>query len=133
MDDEKKINKSDDLKSDFEKLRLHYALILESVKILPWELDVSAMEMNNVFGMNILFSESNEKVNFSKWLEMIYPEDRELVLPSVKSILDGEVNESVIEYRIKKDTGDLIWLKTTAKIRSRDENGKPLIITGINQ
>jgi PAS domain S-box-containing protein len=133
MCDEKKLKKPEDLKNAYEKFRLHYALTLECVKILPWELDVAAMRMDNIFGMSILFSESNEHVTISKWLEMIHPDDKEHVLPSLKAILDGKVNEAVIEYRIKRDTGEYIWLKSIGKIRLRDEKGKPLIITGINQ
>ncbi len=133
MDDNEKLKNPEDLKNADEKFRLHYALTLECVKILPWELDVAAMKMDNIFGMNILFSGSNEQVNFSKWLEMMHPDDKEHILPSVKDILEGRVNDAVIEYRIKKDTGEYIWLKTIAKIRLRDERGKPLIIAGINQ
>jgi len=133
MDDNEKLKKPEDLKNAYEKFRLHYALTLECVKILPWELDVAAMKMDNIFGMNILFSESNEQVSFSRWLDLMHPDDKEHILPSVKDILEGKVNDAVIEYRIKKDTGEYLWLKTIAKIRLRDERGKPLLISGINQ
>lgn len=133
MEDIKNVKKTEDLKNVYEKFRMHYALTLECVKILPWELDIAAMKMDNIFGMNILFTEKNDHVDFKKWLEMMHPEDRDQILPSVKMILEGKVNEASIEYRIKKESGEYIWLKTIAKIRYRDENGKPLTITGINQ
>ncbi|HNX24419.1 MAG TPA: PAS domain-containing protein [Spirochaetota bacterium] len=133
MDDIKNTKKAEDLKNVYEKFRYHYALTLECVKILPWEINVSTMKIDNIFGMNILFTESNEHVDFQKWIDMLHPEDKDRVLPSVKILFDGKINESAIEYRIKKDSGEYIWLKTIAKVRLRDEKGKPLFITGINQ
>ncbi len=133
MEDVKKLKKTDDFKNLNEKFRLHYALTLECVKILPWEFDVASLKIDNVFGMNILFSESNDKVDFQKWLEMMHPEDKVMVLPSIKMIIDGTINETAFEYRIKKESGEYIWIKTIAKIRQRDESGKPSIITGVNQ
>jgi len=133
MENKKDLKKPEDLKNAYEKFRLHYALTLECVKIIPWELDVPTMKIDNIFGMNILFSETNDYVDFKRWLELIHPEDKIKILPSLKAILDGTVNDSEIDYRIKKDSGDYLWLKTIAKIRLRDEKGKPLIITGINQ
>jgi len=133
MEDFKNITKTENLKNTYEKFRLHYALALECVKILSWELNVETMKIDNIFGMSILFDKSNEQVDFHKWIEMMHPEDKDQVLPSVKMILEGKINESTIEYRIKKESGEYIWLRTIAKVRSRNEKGEPVIITGINQ
>jgi len=91
MEDFKNIKKTEDLKNTYEKFRLHYALTRECVKILSWELNVETMKIDNIFGMNILFQESNGQVDFQKWIEMMYPEDKDQVLLSVKMILDGEM------------------------------------------
>ncbi len=124
---------TEDLKNLYEKFRLYHALTLECVKILPWELEVSTMKIDNIFGMNILFSGSSEQVDFQKWLEMIEPEDRRHVRHSVRVILEGKSDEIAIEYRIKKSSGDIIWVKTIAKIKVKDDAGKPSVIAGINQ
>ena len=133
MEEIKTTKKSEDFKDEYEKFRLNYALTLECARILPWELDVSTMKISNIFGLNILFSEGEDNVDFQKWLDMINSEDKTLILPSIQMILDGTVNDISIDYRLKKISGELLWVKTIAKIRKKTESGKPAIINGINQ
>jgi len=133
MADIKKLKKTEELKNVYEKFRLYHALTLDCVKILPWELDTTTMQIENIFGMNILFLENMEQIDFQKWVEIINSDDSTRIFPLVKKILEGEVDEISIEYRINRMSDELVWIKTIAKIRSRDEAGKPLIIAGINQ
>lgn len=115
-----------------DKSRLYHALILECVRIFPWDLDVASMKIDNIFDMDMSISENVKKIDYNQWLELIYPEDRIRILPSLNSILEGRVEEIKFEYRMKKKSGDTMWIKTIAVIRSRNKSGMPLIITGVH-
>jgi len=133
MEDSAIVNKTGNLKNDYEKFRLNYALTLESVKIFPWELDVASMKIDNIFGTDILFSENSGKVDLERWMNIIHPEDKALIIPEIMKILSGETEGISVEYRVNKNQADYIWVKTVSKIRARDESGKPQIIVGVSQ
>jgi len=114
VEDNTKVNEMKNLTDIYEKFRLHNALTLECVKILPWELDVASMKIENIFGMNILFSEKSDRVDFKLWLNMIHPEDVIQVLTPVQMIMEGSTDEISIEYRLNKNSGEYLWVKTIA-------------------
>ena len=133
MKDVENLKKDENLMNDLEKSRLYHILTLECVKIIPWDLNVSLMKIDNIFGMDLFFSRGVKQIDYQDWLEIVHPEDKLQILPPLNMILEGKVNEITIEYRIKRNCSDYRWVKTIANVRLRDVSGKPVIIGGINQ
>ncbi len=52
----------------------------------------------------------------------IYPEDREKVIKEMKKLYEG-ADSGIVQYRIFKKNGDLIWLETRSNV-IRDRNGQ---------
>lgn len=65
--------------------------------------------------------------NPDSWLETIHPEDRELVLASVKQQWQGQARR---EYRIIRPDGEIRWISTDVS-QVKDEAGKPLRVVGL--
>ncbi len=45
--------------------------------------------------------------------------------------MDGKKDQYYSEHRLKNNSGDYVWVMASGKATEWDENGKPLIITGI--
>jgi PAS domain S-box-containing protein len=63
------------------------------------------------------------------WIQMVVPEDRDLVMKHVNQILAGK-DVSSIEHRIIRKTGETRWISDTA-ILFRDASGKLLSYDGV--
>lgn len=63
------------------------------------------------------------------WIQMVVPEDRELVMKHVRKILAGE-DVSPIEHRIARKNGEIRWISDTT-ILFRDASGKLLSYDGV--
>ncbi len=133
MDDIINVARTEALNDDYENFRLNFAKTLEYVKVFPWTLDVKAMKFNNIFGTDILLSKNHLNADLKEWIQIIHPDDKSKVSPLLNNILEGTIDELSIDYRVKKTSTDYMWVKTIAKIRKKDDSGKPLIIAGINQ
>ncbi|MFB2896179.1 PAS domain S-box protein [Aerosakkonemataceae cyanobacterium BLCC-F50] len=65
--------------------------------------------------------------NPDSWLETIHPDDRELVLASIKQQC---LEQSKREYRIIRPDGEIRWISTDVSL-VKDEAGKPLRVVGL--
>ena len=63
------------------------------------------------------------------WIQMVVPEDRELVMKHVQQILAGQ-DVSPIEHRITRKNGETRWISDTT-ILFRDASGKLLSYDGV--
>ncbi len=118
-----------------EKLETYYLLALEAGKILPWELNVPERKIRNLFGLKMVFLDKMETLDFDKWFQMIYPEDRPMVELFIKDVFTGKKKEVSFDYRIVvgESPGENRWIRIIAKVVEADEQGMPVIIAGINQ
>jgi len=116
-----------------EAFQTYYLLALEAGKILPWELDLSAMKIKNIFGLTMIFKEKVDTLDYSRWIELISPEDRISLEPLLNDMISGGIDNLNYDYRIMTGEESCRWLKLIAKTTKKDERGKPLIIAGINQ
>lgn len=65
--------------------------------------------------------------NPNSWLDSIYPEDRELVLASIKKQWQGQTRR---EYRIIRSDGEIRWISAEITL-VLDETGKPVRVVGL--
>jgi PAS domain S-box-containing protein len=63
-------------------------------------------------------------------LDIVHPEDRESYLASVQRLLGGEERHMDVECRIRRPSGDWIWVQDRGKIIARDAGGRVLRISG---
>ncbi len=65
--------------------------------------------------------------------DYIYPEDKNIVEDSLKFLKNRKIEE-YIKYRIIRKDSSIGWIKASSpKVKKRDENGNPVLITGTVQ
>jgi len=105
--------------------------ILKSISDIIWTITYPDYE-------HIYFSESAEelyerdieefKVNKNLWIDLIFPDDREMIINSINKSLNGEFQE--ILYRIITPSGKVKWLRDRFRCIF-DSKGNPLNLIGI--
>ncbi|MCG9728767.1 EAL domain-containing protein [Shewanella sp. Isolate13] len=66
------------------------------------------------------------------WINAIHPEDRVAVLKSIEAHLNGESEQHKIEYRIRNQAAETLWILDSGKVMSRDRSGCPIRMCGIH-
>jgi PAS domain S-box-containing protein len=64
------------------------------------------------------------------WRSLLHPEDRERVLGELQKLLNGEIEEYIVEQRLLCKDGTYKWIMGRGKVLSRDDDGKPLRCIG---
>jgi EAL domain-containing protein (putative c-di-GMP-specific phosphodiesterase class I) len=71
----------------------------------------------------------NNDEALSLYLSYIHPEDLDGYMSEVKKMMDGEIDELNIPYRLKTKSGEYITVGTYSKFK-RDEEGNPVFYAG---
>lgn len=71
------------------------------------------------------------KPHISFWEQSIVPDDRQSVQNALHQHFEGHTSFFITEYRIRKTSGELIWIMDRGKVVERDKEGKPLRMTGV--
>ncbi|WP_404396552.1 EAL domain-containing protein [Pseudoalteromonas phenolica] len=65
------------------------------------------------------------------FIELIHPEDRQKVA-SKWALLDSSKNQNInLTYRLQNLIGEWLWFQDIGQVTERDDNGKPLVVSGI--
>ncbi|MCR5746309.1 MAG: EAL domain-containing protein [Lachnospiraceae bacterium] len=72
----------------------------------------------------------DEKEALSLYISFIHPDDLPTYMEEVNKMMDGEIDELNIPYRIKNKNGEYVTVGTYSKFK-RDENGKPAFFAGV--
>ena len=128
------IDKTELLKLEAEKQELTemYDLILNSTRIGVWSWDV---KNNKVVWNDSLFEllgiEKTSENLFETYMERVHDDDKQAALDNNTKLLSGEFQEFVSDFKFNRPDGELIYLRSIAKIE-KDENGDPVRMYGIN-
>lgn len=63
--------------------------------------------------------------------EVVHPDDRARVSDIMGKHLRGESEESVVEYRARKKSGEYIWVRGVGRVVARDRAGAPVRMLGL--
>ncbi len=68
--------------------------------------------------------------NFGFWERLLHPDDRQRALEKVFNHLAGLTDHYEDEYRVRHKSGHWRWIFSRGKVTERDQDGKPLRMTG---
>jgi len=124
--------------SALRESREQLKLALESASEGIWELELPSRKIyQDARALKIMgFEPEDIKVSgelFSFWTERIHPLDRPEFEKKFNAYLEGQADEYSAEFRIKNKSDQWKWVTSDGKIVKRDENGRPLLMVGINR
>ncbi len=116
------------LQESEERLRL----VLEGAELAFWDWDIVKGCVNRNKMWAEMLGYTLEEINHStkQWTDFIHPDDREKAIKSIHDTLDGLVKVHKIEYRMLHKDGSVKWVLDHANVVKRNENGKPIRMSG---
>jgi PAS domain S-box-containing protein len=69
-------------------------------------------------------------ISIDQFKELIHPDDKSLVNLTFNNVVSGKITLFQVEVRIRKKNNTWIWILSRAKINRRDENDKPILLSG---
>ena len=111
------------------------AFALEGSNSAAWDWDLARNGVYLSAGWSqILGAEARETaVSPTALLDLVHPEDLGRVQSAIKGALSGVTADYRVEHRVRRVTGDWIWILSRGRVVRRDDKGGALRITGINQ
>jgi diguanylate cyclase (GGDEF)-like protein/PAS domain S-box-containing protein len=75
--------------------------------------------------------EINDDIGYEFFTEKLHPEDYNYVMKNMMDHLAGVTDSYEVEYRIQRKDGSYIWYYDRGKVVKRNEEGEPLVVSGI--
>ena len=116
------------LKASEERLR--FVLEGSGLGFWDWKIDTNEVERNPVWADMLGYSYDEIKNTTQQWTDFIYPDDREKAWQSIQDVLAGRSSLHKIEYRMIHKNGSLRWILDQAKVVQRDQDGRPIRMSG---
>jgi PAS domain S-box-containing protein len=109
--------------------RLNYVFKTLQEGIWDWSVDTGALEHNDTW-FDILGYSNDELVKTIDAFKLVlYPDDLPTVFEKVEYAMSTD-SMYVSEHRLVKKDGSIIWVRDRGAVVERDEDGKPLRMTG---
>ncbi len=117
-----------------EKERNQLEMMIWGGMLGTWDWNVSTGDIifNDRWAemMGYLMGEIN---NFTDWVNLIHPEDKEKVLQVLQDSINGHTAFYEIEHRKRVKSGEWKWHLITGRVLEKDEDGKATRLVGIHQ
>jgi len=109
---------------------------ISPVNFSAYDLTKNMVAYTSGLAEKILGYDKETLINFSKdhFKEVIHPEDWSTVEANwerLGSMAENEMIEQI--FRVKKVTGEYIWVSVRNRVFERDENGVPTKVAGVGQ
>jgi diguanylate cyclase (GGDEF)-like protein/PAS domain S-box-containing protein len=109
-----------------------HRLALEAANDGMWDLDLTknSAQFSPTYYRMLGYNLGEIPVNVEGWLQLLHPEDRPVVMRSIGDCLEGRIQTSEIEIRIRTKSGDWLWVLSRGKIVGWDSDGRPVRMLG---
>lgn len=96
-----------------------------------WNIVTGEVQRNDRWAQMLGYSTIKEfDDNTDTWTNSIHPDDRDAAWASINDHLEGRTNTHKLEYRMLTKDGGYKWILDHARIVQRDDEGKPLRMSG---
>ena len=107
-------------------------LAMELANMAWWEMDVKTGNVSFHKRKAEMLGYAPEKFkHYSDFMALVHPGDHEKLMGSMLAHIKGATSRYEGEYRILNQKGDYLWLYVIGSVNQKDENDKPLTITGL--
>ncbi|WP_394204075.1 EAL domain-containing protein [Shewanella waksmanii] len=109
--------------------RLKLSLWGSGDEMWDWDIETGQIYRSNIWG-SLEFPRDGQRSGDGVEESNIHPMDQERVNSTLNKHFIGETDHFEAAYRVKGKTNDWVWILDRAKIVERDENDKPVRMTG---
>ncbi|KJS44757.1 MAG: hypothetical protein VR70_01475 [Rhodospirillaceae bacterium BRH_c57] len=107
------------------------SLVLEAVNDGVWEHDVTTGAVAGAGRWSVLSGyQPEDLVTFDAFLDIVYPDDREMMIRAYEDYLQGRQSTFEAEYRIRASNGAWLWVRARGRVINRTADGRPVLVMG---
>ena len=110
--------------------RLNLALSALDGGIWDWNLQTNEVYFSPGWARMLGYRSDELNTHLQTWEEALHPEDKARIMHAVEDHFERQTSTYCSEYRMRTKTGDWIWIQDRGHVVARDENGRPLRMTG---
>jgi PAS domain S-box-containing protein len=111
--------------------RLTLATLGGELGVWDWDLARDTAQLSGKYYEISGYREGEVEPNREFFRRQVHPEDLAMVEGRVAAHLRGESDYLVVEYRMRRKTGEYRWIRGVGKIVARDKEGGPLRMAGV--
>jgi len=111
--------------------RLRLTLEVANIGIWDWNISNDTWHASPIYYTMLGYEPVSGISDRETWIERVHPEDREMVLRKIHSVLDLESNEYQYEARMKHADGSYRWHHVIGFVIEREKDNKPIHLTGL--
>lgn len=108
-------------------------LALESAQMGTWDFDFQSQEriINHRTASMLGFGHGDvTQTTMDSWLHLVHPDDRHKIVEATQIYRKGLSDIISIEYRMRHQNGQDIWVQSYGKLVERDHRGRPKRVVG---
>lgn len=127
------IKELNDTKNKLMEERELFNLATRSGKVGVWIIDLKKeiIQIDNNLSAILGLDDNKQVYKLEDWLNFIHPDNREHVHKTIEDHLNGKSKELVIEYKMIRGDGKIIWILSRGQA-IKNKKDEPLKILGIN-
>lgn len=96
-----------------------------------WNIETGEVQRNKRWAQMLGYTSIEEfETTTDTWTNSIHQDDRDAAWASINAHLEGQTSSHKMEYRMLTKDGTYVWILDHAKIVQRDDNGRPLRMSG---
>jgi PAS domain S-box-containing protein len=112
--------------------RLNLSLEGSNLALWDWDLAQDRVYLSDRWSMMMGGAKQETLVTSAQLIAMVHPEDRSLVSSNLEGVLKGNSEFYSVEFRVRRDNGEWVWVHTHGKVVDRDATGRATRMTGTN-
>ncbi|HEY1226831.1 MAG TPA: PAS domain-containing protein, partial [Ramlibacter sp.] len=109
------------------------SLALQAARLVMWEWNLRTDQLSFPLGDWLEYPVEGTPHTMRDFRELVHPQDVELVEGSLRAHLSGHQPVYECEFRVRCADGGYRWTLSRGQVTSRDEQGRPLLMTGFRQ
>jgi putative nucleotidyltransferase with HDIG domain/PAS domain S-box-containing protein len=111
--------------------RLRLALTAANQGVFDLNILNGNLIVNDIYASILGYDHSSFSETIPSWLEKIYPDDREQIEKLFMDYIHGDAAEYDVEYRLRTQSQEWIWIHSRGSIVEYSQDGHPLRLSGI--
>jgi len=117
-----------------EKSEERLALALDGARLALWDLDARSGKvwLDAQWAQMLEAGSSSTQTTSQALLALLHPDDAAPLRQHLAEVLEGKAVYYDIEHRVRKPSGEWLWIHSRGKVVERDAAGRPLRLAGIN-
>jgi len=110
--------------------RLALAILGSEQGLWDWDIVSDETYLNPRYYELIGYKEGEIRPDFAFFKSLVHPDDFPTVARNMEEHLQGQRKHSMLEYRIRRKSGEYIWIQGVGRVVMRDEKGTLLRMVG---